>query len=329
MDSNKINVVGWYNKKNSGDESYKKAFPKVFPNYSFVFTEQPIKDADAYIIGGGDILTDSLLKTFLKIEKPKHIMSVTVSKDFDSSLFKGFRTIIVRDINSQKTLLKNKVESIVYPDFSFALEHNKDNGSSIINSLFQKEKRDLYHKKIAIVINAHLLPPYGATAFEYARFERFAFDMAIGIDETPASFIFIPFSTKQPWDDRISNGIVASRCKWWKKNIIIFDEFSVQDTIDTISACDAVVSSRLHSSIFSATTEVPFVDITHSHKNRYFLKTINYEKASIGFSDFNPSKMTSMLKESINNKNKSEEIGSIASLNKLLLNELKKNMLLL
>jgi len=329
MDSNQINVVGWYNKRNCGDESYKEAFPKVFPNYSFIFTEQPIKNADAYIIGGGDVLTKKLLETFSKIDKPKHIMSVTVSQDFDKSLFNGFRTIIVRDKQSQKTLSKNKVDSLLYPDFSFALDYDKEKGEDIIKSLFQKDNRDLYGKKIAIVVNAHLLPTYGATAFENARFDRFAFDLAIGTDETPASFIFIPFSTKQPWDDRISNAIVANRCKWWKKNVIVFEEMSVQNIINIISACDGVVSSRLHSSIFSATTEVPFVDITHNHKNKYFLETIKYEKASIGFSDFNMLKMSSMLKSIINDKNKKEEIGSITSINKLLLNEIKKNMLLL
>jgi len=328
MDSNRVNIVGWYNRKNCGDESYKEAFPRLFPQYDFVFSDCPVKDADAYIIGGGDVLTKKLLQTFTAIDKPKHIMSVTVSEDFDSQLLKGYRTIIVRDKNSRERLLKSGVDSLLYPDFSFCLDYNKERGHALVQKLFAANKHELYHKKIGIVINGHLLPPHGASAFEQSRFERFAFDLSIAIDQTPASFVFIPFSTKQPWDDRISNGIVASRCKWWKKNAIFFDDLSVTDTLDIISSCDSVISTRLHSSIFSTATEVPFIDITHNHKNRYFLETIGYQKNSIGFADFSSTKMVSLAKNLLSDTNNNEEIGSIASMNKFLLNELKKNMLL-
>ena len=328
MDSNRVNVVGWYNKKNCGDESYKEAFPKLFPQYDFVFSDCIVKDADAYVIGGGDVLTKKLLQSFAKVDKPKHIMSVTVSEDFDPELLKGYRTIIVRDKNSRERLEKIGIDVLMYPDFSFCLDYNKERGHALVQELFAANKHDLYHKKIGIVINGHLLPPYGASAFEQSRFERFAFDLAIAIDQIPASFVFIPFSTKQPWDDRISNGIVASRCKWWRKNAIFFSELGVTNTLDILSSCDAVISTRLHSSIFSTATEVPFVDITHNHKNKYFLETIGYQKNSIGFADFNSTKMVSLTKGLISDTNNSEEIGSIASMNKFLLNELKKNMLI-
>ena len=54
-----------------------------------------------------------------------------------------------------------------------------------------------------------------------------------------------------PWDDRVSNGMVASFCKFWKKNVVLYDELEVQDALDIISAADVVISSRLHSTIFS------------------------------------------------------------------------------
>ncbi len=328
MDSNTVNVVGWYSKSNCGDESYKLAFPKIFPDYNLVFSDWPIKDADAYIIGGGDILTTKLLDKFASINKPKHIMSVTVSKKQDKEKFNGFRTIIVRDQESVKRLSEIGVECLLYPDFSFILEGNKEKGASLIEEHFIKNRNDLYQKKVAIVINGHLVPPHGTTAYEQSRFDRFCFDLSIAIDETPASFIFVPFGTKQPWDDRISNGMVAVKCKWWKKNCMIYNELDVQETLDIISASDAVVSTRLHSSIFSCATETPFLDITHSHKNKYFLETIKYEKASIGYEDFNITKAKSILKNAIFNTEAKEEIGSLVSINKLLLGELNKRIIL-
>lgn len=328
MDSNTVNVVGWYGKSNIGDESYKLAFPKIFPSYNFIFSDWPIKNADAYILGGGDVINEKLLSKFHSINKPKHIMSVTVSKKHDPEKLKDFRTIIVRDLKSKTNLSEIGINCIVCPDFSFILEGNKENGKSIIEENFSHSKSDLYNKKVAIIINGHLIPPHGATAYEQSRFDRFCFDLSITIDETPASFIFIPFGTKQPWDDRVANGMVSVKCKWWKKNCLVYKELEVQDSLDIIAASDAVVSTRLHASIFSCATETPFIDITHNHKNKYFLETINYEKASVGYEDFKISKTKSLIKKSISNNDLKEEIGSMVSMYKLLLKEIDKSIII-
>jgi polysaccharide pyruvyl transferase WcaK-like protein len=328
MGGNQVNVVGWYGKRNCGDESYKLAFPCVFPEYEFVFSDQPIEKADAYILGGGDILNNSLLAKFQNIKKPKHVMSVTASSKIEKKMLDGFRTIIVRDTASHANLKSIGVDALLYPDFSFALSYNKERGAQLIKSFFDKEKHDLYDKKVVVVMNGHMVPYHAAPAYEYARLDKLCYDLAISLDQTPASFIFIPFGTKAPWDDRLPNGIVASRCKYWKKNVMVYDELGVQDILDMISGSHAVISSRLHSSIFSATCERPFVDITHSHKNRYFLETIGYKKASIGYDSFNSTQMTTMLKHAIFDRNAAEEIGSIVSLNKFLLTGLSKSILL-
>jgi polysaccharide pyruvyl transferase WcaK-like protein len=109
---------------------------------------------------------------------------------------------------------------------------------------------------------------------------------------------------------------------------MIYNELDVQETLDIISASDAVVSTRLHSSIFSCATETPFLDITHSHKNKYFLETIKYEKASVGYEDFNIAKAKLILKNAIFSIENKEEIGSLVSINKLLLRELNKRIVL-
>jgi len=297
-----INVVGWYNKKNCGDESYKEAFRKVFPNRNFVFSTTPINDASAYIIGGGDVLTEDLLKRFASIDKPKHIMSVTISKEFDKSLFDNFKTIIVRDLESQSKLHKIGIESALYPDFAFSLTYNRDNGKRLIQDLFQKENRDCYEKIVAIIINGHLLPPRECSLVTKTKFDNFLYEVALALDNVAASFLFIPFGTKEPWDDRVCNSMVGSKCKYWKKNLISYNEYSVQDTIDIISACDGVISTRLHSSIFSVLCEVPFVDITHNHKNKAFLQTIGQSQKSIEYSETTINSLTNAINTCLERK---------------------------
>lgn len=321
-----VNVNGWYDKQNVGDESYKEAFTRLFPDVSFVFSVAPLPNAAAYIVGGGDILTEELLRPFLLIDKPKHIMSVSFSRSFDKDLLSGFKSIIVRDNHSADIVRNIGLEPILCPDFSFVLTPNKTKGHKFIEEVFNKEEHDLYEKVIAIVINSHMIPEHGFSALQHSTLEKFCFDLAETIDLIPASFLFIPFGTKQPWDDRISNAIISYRCKYWKKNVLLYDVMKSQDVLDVISACDGVVSSRLHSSIFSSSCGVPFIDITFSHKNKMFLETLGYQKFAMSYEEFSKTKTVDMFNAILTDPSISQELSNIMSSYKLSLNEIIKTI---
>jgi polysaccharide pyruvyl transferase WcaK-like protein len=72
---------------------------------------------------------------------------------------------------------------------------------------------------------------------------------------------------------------LMSRChKNPGKNLLIRDDpIPVQDTLDMMSAGDASISSRLHSSIFNTLSGVAFADLLHHDKNLGFLRSINKE----------------------------------------------------
>ena len=71
---NNILVLGWYGKHNIGDESYKLAIPKLFPEASVTFSDyidkKLIEKNDQFIMGGGDIISPKFLQEFNKINKP-------------------------------------------------------------------------------------------------------------------------------------------------------------------------------------------------------------------------------------------------------------------
>src|SRR4051812_19339112 len=106
-----VTTLGWYNKSNCGDESYKLAFPKVFPDYEFRFadklTPEIIGESDAFILGGGDVMSNAFLDQLAFINKPKHIISVSANEGVDITRLTNFDNIIVRD-NKSLEILKNK-----------------------------------------------------------------------------------------------------------------------------------------------------------------------------------------------------------------------------
>jgi len=296
-----VTVIGWYSKENCGDESYKLAFPKVFPDYNFVFTadlnNEIIEKSDAFILGGGDILSDHYLDQLLGISKKKHIFSVSVTAETNVHKLDKFENIYVRDKQSVEILKQKGLEVKFVPDISFILEGDRARGRRLVQKAFADDHRDLYEKVVVVVINGFLandeINLYNVNQFVH--FHNLTYDLSHLLDGTNASFLFVPFGQDMPYDDRNTNMWIASKCKYWKKNAIILHEPSVQNILDIFSYVDAVISTRLHSTIFSCATATPFVDILHNHKNRWLAETIEKTDWTIPYETFDEDKCKRLL----------------------------------
>ncbi len=274
-----VNVIGFYGHSNVGDESYKLAFPKLFPNYNFHFSDKITNPDWTTILGGGNVCSDHFL-TQANLAKKKYAISVG---GIDSRL-ENFDGVYVRD--------EQKIpNSILIPDLAFCLEPERERGIELLKNLFNG--RDLYEKKIGVIINSYLCVGDSNLARDEALFQYFSYNLARIMDNTNASFIFIPFGTNH-FDDRIPNSWISGKCKWWKKNLVIFEQFCPQTTLNIVSACDAVISMRLHSSIFSTISNVPFaislnvcvasVVAAKSHAPRILARLIRNTSASLPIS---------------------------------------------
>lgn len=294
----KIHVLGWYGKSNIGDESYKTAFPLVFPGHEFQFTDK-LAQADAVIVGGGDILSDPFLNQTLSCDKPLSVISASATDKTDTNKLKKFKNVYVRDFKSLEILRAKGIDAKYAPDVAFALNANKVRGREIIEAEFKSQKRDLYEKVVVVVLNGNLVDSEasGYDGRKFISFQNLAFQLGHVADFTNASFLFVPFGQDFPWDDRVPNAWVAQRCKWWKKNVVLWNQSSDQNVLNIISAADAVVSTRLHSTIFSITAGTPFVDITHNHKNTALLESTGTQKYSIPYHSFDGDRAKSLLKQ--------------------------------
>jgi polysaccharide pyruvyl transferase WcaK-like protein len=292
MEGNRlVNVVGWYGKNNIGDEAYKTAFCELWPETNFVFSDEPV-EADYHILGGGDVISPTFVN---KLKSPFSVMSVAMPSHADAKSLSRADRIWVRDQVSLDNANNLGLKAELVPDFAFALDPKPADGLVKLKASFRKEDLELYSKKIAVIVNSHVSATHNSLAWKYIQFERFTWDLANVADNFSASFVFMPFGTSFPWDDRTAAAAVASKCKFWKKNQIMYDRMSVQDTLNVISACDACISMRLHSSIFATIGATPFVDITHNHKNPNYLETIKRSDWGIPYQSFCKSTLKSEL----------------------------------
>jgi len=294
-----VRILGWYDHGNVGDEAYKLAFPRVFPDCNFSFDAPKAKNL---ILGGGDILSKSFLQQALSYPAEKRIaMSVSANSDTPVELVKRLDAIYVRDVKSVKCLTANGVPCTYMPDVATCMKPNRANGMQWLRAKYQSEGLELYEKKVGVVLNAHLY--HGKPdilARDFLNLMKVSWDLARLMDNTMASFVLLPMSTQLPYDDRVTNSMTCGRCKFWRKNLVVYDKLDVQQTLDLISTFDAVISTRLHTSIFSMVAGVPFIDVTHHDKNRGFLETVGLTDWSTPYWYFEYDAVYNRLKHLLN-----------------------------
>lgn len=292
---NQVRVIGWYDHGNVGDEAYKLAFSKLFPEFEFSFDA---KNCETAILGGGDILNKVFVNELLKYPSKKKIaMSISANSNTPFELLSQLDAIYVRDKKSFDLLNKKNISCTYMPDIATCLEPQPELGLKWLKNKYSQEGLDLYEKKVGVVLNAHL--SHGSPdilARDFINLIKVIWDLARMMDETNASFILFPMSTHLPYDDRVTNGMINSRCKYWKKNLVIYDKLNVQETLNLISSFDAVISTRLHASIFSTISNVPFIDLVHHDKNKSFLQTFGLEDYSTSYWHFEYEKVYNQLK---------------------------------
>lgn len=294
-----IHVLGWYDHDNVGDEAYKIAFPKLFKNYEFTFGEKIQGEPDTIILGGGDVLYPKFTNQLDNhSQAKKYAFSINLRPN-DVTDLGQFERIISRNFVDLRTT-EYKIQC--YPDFTFVLEGNKENGKQLLKDLFAKYNSELYENVVVLTLNSFLCVREKILARDYVAFDKICYDLSKLMDNTNASFILVPFGNGFPQNDRIANAFVYANAKFWKKNLLLFEKLSIQQTLDIFAAADAAVTTRLHAAIFSCIGGIPFVDVTHHTKNQLFLDFIGKPEWSLNFWHFDYFKAAALLKDFLENK---------------------------
>jgi hypothetical protein len=132
---NNILILGFYDRKNIGDECYKKAFPILFKNnigkITFVCTDDIDRipdDISIVVCGGGDIINEYFMKKVQDLLKNfvgrTYAISVGIPYKSMSKYLHIFDHVFVRSTNDYNVAIKELGENNVtyYPDLSVLIK---------------------------------------------------------------------------------------------------------------------------------------------------------------------------------------------------------------
>src|ERR1700690_1777427 len=124
----KINILGWYNKGNCGDEAFKLAFKKIFPTEELRFCtpdETTWPGADIHILGGGDVIKPYYLD-YIKNYRMQH---PGVVKDFyivGAGLGYESELDLLKDLRPKTMFLRNLEDVYLAQAKGFDAEYTPD-----------------------------------------------------------------------------------------------------------------------------------------------------------------------------------------------------------
>lgn len=289
-------VYGWFGHENIGDELFKDAFIKLFPNYNFTFVDhftlENIENAEAIFFGGGSFLNQSINITktelWLKLIQKKILyigigLETDIHKDH-ASLLSIAKLIASRTKNNK--LDSRKYNIIEIPDLVYAL--NDKDFSYTCNP-----------KSVLILPNVSVVPNHNDPHWMHASWDHFKTEMAQFLDYLIYNEYTIKFANMcQDYkeDDNFASYAICS-------TMINRESSNITNYVDKrmISTYGMVITQRYHGAILADMANVPCLSIYHHDKLKAENAINYYEISKIKLiSKFDIIKNTPMNKNNIN-----------------------------
>ena len=314
----KVNIIGWYDKNNCGDESFKYVFNDIFKgNEIFYTTQEIIEDCDYYILGGGDVVKKFYLES---IPNDKRFMCIGVGLGYESESLllkeKNVSIVYTRNKEDVEILKSIGIESKYTPDIVFNLQKP--------NTINEKLESDL--PKLGILLTDHANPSVVNTnQKELSYNEFFKWELAESLDELSKYYkiYFISLSDYYyAYDEKMSLD-TQTRMKNGYKSILLKETKSPLRTMDIIQQMDIVITMKFHGIIFSTICNTPFINIGLSRKTNKFCEENGLSELSFSPNTFNKTDLIKKIKYIENN---SQDIKKkLSTLDKDNKEELKNN----
>jgi polysaccharide pyruvyl transferase WcaK-like protein len=264
-----IGVLGWYGKKNIGDDAFCGVIRDFFEaNYGMVsddvrFYTPPNKpEGDIIILGGGAVVAPFYLN-LLPTNKPLYALGVSLEYESEANLIRHmpFKEIVVRQEADMPLLKDMPFKVTLAPDLAFWYK------SPI------KPAYDIRSRHVGVLLTDYIKPAIDRPFDKFGeRYQNFIIEMAAHLDaliEEGYHVILYPCSTGGYGDDRRINLDVKAFMK--HEPVIHMNTFTPQQLIDHLAWCDFTVCMRFHAHIFSAIAKTPMISITFTRKVKGFI----------------------------------------------------------
>lgn len=259
----KICVLGFYDKKNLGDDMFKITLPLLFDDkYLFDFfnveDDFQVNDYYAVILGCGDLFVPYFMDKLAVIVKNFEGCVYTIGTGFSNQedLYRGYTVyfdyLFLRELSAVRELVKVLKPSYVknIPDLGFLLT-----GPSPV---LEQERGD----SILLMLATPLL----AISGYYEKVKE-----CVQYLSTVGSIIAVRFNTSGAIneDDRVINDKLCRECPFIKNDATVY---SVEEMLNLLCRCKFAVCSRFHGHIFATIAACPFVSICYNRKVTTYLQ---------------------------------------------------------
>lgn len=329
----KVLVYGFYKQEagyigNLGDNFFKEAFQTLFPEFQFIFTDLLTEDhldlSEIIIFGGGSFLNvqpafeeDVLYKLKNKIIFYIGIGAETELHPWHQFLLRQSKCVICRSINFDH--LKYYNTNIFYcPDLVYVLS----------DQIKKSEKNQ--ENSILVLPNAYLIDQYDSPTWKHLAWQNFTSEFAQFLDhkiqETNTKIDFFSMcQSKELNDDWATIGIISRMKNRQAPSILSPSSINNFSNLSVLfSQYKVIISQRLHGLIISDLLKIPFLNIFHHDKLKYFQSLFN---SSISYYGINKDEISERIKELILRKNNDIDQSSEVAIRSHLFGETREKIL--
>lgn len=271
----KIDILGWYNRQNIGDDAFQAVFSKWFAGHNPRFVTPPHFTrpyAELVILGGGAVASDYYLERIHLGSCP--LIALGIDLEWEAEARKlvnsGFNLISLRDRQDVDLLRSLRPGGLLLPvdycpDLAFALTPT---GEDVLSRYRRTDKR-----AIAVCATDYVMPSRTRDLYHCGpRADQFCDGLGKLLDKLSekAEIFLLPCSTGEGGNDRRVNLHIASFMQ--KRPTIVEDQLTPVEMIDFMAPCALTICQRFHAHVFSVIAGTPFVNIEFTKKARNLVR---------------------------------------------------------
>jgi polysaccharide pyruvyl transferase WcaK-like protein len=280
---NKINYVGYFVPGNQGDEALLRVNREIFGKYNFDLlpTSNPNREQHSQItlIGGGTIVPAGI--SWAKPTKYMYIFGVGVA----DPLFYSYEPILIDRLKRTHFRFFG-VRGSISKDFLKSWGIKSEIIGDPVLSLMPHQKVSRNKLKIGINIGSGF------------KGESFGNDEHVIEEVTKIcrilkkenfELVIVPF-----WTNNLEEIERLSKLE----DIPIFEKWTdIEATLQLISGCRIFIGEKLHSIIFSAATNTPFVSLAYAPEHFDFADSVGFSKYCIRTDELTAEKILTLFRE--------------------------------
>ncbi|MCJ7633975.1 polysaccharide pyruvyl transferase family protein [Candidatus Bathyarchaeota archaeon] len=289
----RINYVGWVTPNNNlGDEALYRINQDIFSKYNFkllrITDPRRQKHSQTTIVSGGTCLPS--IAMYMRPTKYAYVFGTGVLDPlfygpFDPELIDRFKLLHFRFIGVRGNISKARlrgwgIDSEVIGDLGLSLKPTK-----------VSEKRN----KIAINIGA------GDPKFSW-KGDRLLIELSKVCKVLKAEgyeLVLIPF-----WKNNMEDVENLSK----QADVDIFEKWlDIEATMNLISTCKIFIGEKLHSLVFSAAANTPFIGLAYSPEHFDFADSVGFSEFTMPITEITAEKIIAMFHDLINNYEKIQD----------------------